>query len=279
LLQGADVNAIPYVFGRKGVTEFVKEEPLAVRSRVAVTKPDLAVPEARGETKLDEERLISIGTLQHSGDLFRPVDGADDFEVTRPVASLDESLETVPFKELQNDDKPVIVRACGQAVIEEVSHELQEVATIYFVDIGLSIEVAKVKVQGGAVSSEGAQAAVLSDVIKILVDCQVHRQTHRFLNCRYCRFGKRQQTSFNCAEFNQFGASGRQYEVKALDRLSAEPALFIPFEVVAAFGMVLILACNPFEVADNLAVALDYPGEWLLTIHLHHLDDVDPISV
>ena len=92
-------------------------------------------------------------------------------------------------------------------------------------------------------------------------------------------FGLSQQAGFGGAELDRFGARGGENEIEALDRFSATPALFIPFEVVAALGVVFVLAGDPDVIADDSSIALDDAGERPATVDLDHLDDVDAIGI
>jgi hypothetical protein len=100
---------------------------------------NFAVAEAGRKAKLDEDRLIRICMLQHRGDLLGLVNGADGFDITWPVAALDQILVSVTLEELEDDDKPVVDGARDQTVVEKVAHEFEDVAAVNLVDVGFRV--------------------------------------------------------------------------------------------------------------------------------------------
>src|ERR1700722_13536148 len=97
--------------------------------------------------------------------------------------------------------------------------------------------------QNRAVGPVGAQAAVLANVFEVLVDRRVHGQTCRRGRSPSLRHGH--ETSSDGVKLDRFCTSGGNKEIVALDGLSAPPPVFVPFEVVAAFRVVLVLAAYP----------------------------------
>jgi len=84
-----------------------------------------------------------------------------------------------------------------------------------------------------------------------MVMSSVHVQTNRLDR----RGGSRlnQNACFDGLELDGLGTRGREEEIEALDGFSAALAQLIPFEVVAAFRMVFVPACDADVVADDAA--------------------------
>jgi len=183
----------------------------------------------------------------------------------------------VPLAELEHRHQAVIDRSRDQSKIEAVAHELEHVLAGDFIDVGFGVGVPPKDREDRPVGSIRAQAAVLANIFKVLGDRRVHGQTGGL--DRRGGFGLSQNAGLNGLQLDGLGARGGEEEVEALDGLSAAPARLIPFEVVAAFGMVFIPACDPDVVADNASVALNDAGEWSLAVHLDELEDVDAIRV
>src|SRR5271156_5294420 len=76
-----------------------------------------------------------------------------------------------------------------------------------------------------------------------------------------------------------FGPRRRKGLLKHPDGLPALFPALVPLEVVAAFGMVFVLAVYQDVVPDDSSIALDDGGKGPPAVDFDHLDDVDAVCI
>jgi hypothetical protein len=72
-----------------------------------------------------------------------------------------------------------------------------------------------------------------------------------------------------------FRAGFREKVLELRDWLPATPSRLIPFQIVAAFRMMLFVAGDPNVITNDPAVTFDDRSKGPPAGDLHHLDDID----
>src|SRR3954470_600155 len=100
---------------------------------------------------------------------------------------------------------------------------------------------------------------MLPDVLQIVVDGRVHGEASGLPNGR-CS-GRDQESGLEGIELDRLRAGGLKQILELGDRAPPTPSPFIPLQVIATFGMVLVTARDPDVIPNDPAVVFDNGGE------------------